>query len=52
LAEYIEDYATDELKEKGWKAIERNLATIDKDVVGELQKRLEMIKKGSRDLYF
>lgn len=52
LAEYIEDYAGPELAEKGWKAIERNLATIDEKIVGELKERLQKIRNGERDLYF
>ncbi|MCA1756609.1 MAG: [FeFe] hydrogenase H-cluster radical SAM maturase HydG [Bacteroidales bacterium] len=52
LAEYIEDYAGPELAEKGWKAIERNLATIDEKIVGDLKDRLQRIRNGERDLYF
>lgn len=52
LAEYIEDYAGPALAEKGWKAIERNLATIDEKIVEELKERLQRIRNGERDLYF
>jgi 2-iminoacetate synthase len=52
LAEYIEDYAGPELAEKGWKAIERNLATIDEKIVDDLKERLQRIRNGERDLYF
>lgn len=52
LAEYIEDYASPELARKGWEAIERNLATIDENVVDELRRRLQQVKGGKRDLYF
>jgi 2-iminoacetate synthase len=52
LAEYIEDYAGPALAEKGWKAIERNLATIDEKIVEDLKERLQRIRNGERDLYF
>lgn len=53
LAEYLEDYAKPEVVEKGWKVIEEN----KKDLEGfnrldELEKRIERIKEGERDLYF
>jgi 2-iminoacetate synthase len=53
LAEYLEDYAKPEVIEKGWKVIEKN----KKDLKGfnrieELEKRIERIKQGERDLYF
>jgi len=52
LAEYIVDYADDELAEKGWKAIDRGLSQLDEDVAVRTRDRIERIKKGERDLYF
>lgn len=56
LAEYLEDYAPENTKEKGWKVIEKNLNDLtgqtDAVNINELQKRLELIKTGKRDLYF
>lgn len=53
LAEYIMDYASQDVAEKGWKVIEKNLEELDgfrrKD---ELKDRIERIKSGQRDLYF
>jgi 2-iminoacetate synthase len=53
LAEYLEDYGTQEMKEKGYKLIETKKTEL-KDIqkVEELEKRLELVKKGERDLYF
>ncbi|TAJ14975.1 [FeFe] hydrogenase H-cluster radical SAM maturase HydG [Marinilabiliaceae bacterium JC017] len=53
LAEYLEDYAPAETKEKGYKLIAENLQTYDDaDFKDKLVDRLERIKKGERDLYF
>ncbi|MDZ7739905.1 MAG: [FeFe] hydrogenase H-cluster radical SAM maturase HydG [Bacteroidales bacterium] len=52
LAEYIVDYADEELAEKGWKAIERGLSVLEDDVAAATRERIERIKKGERDLYF
>jgi 2-iminoacetate synthase len=53
MAEYLEDYATPPVKEKGYNLITRNLAEMADD---KLQKqvlvRLNRIKGGERDLYF
>jgi len=53
LAEYLMDYATPGVQEKGWKVIERDLEKLNgfkrKE---ELMDRLEKIKQGERDLYF
>ena len=53
LAEYLEDYGTPEMKEKGYKLIEikkKELKDVQK--VEQLEERLELVKKGERDLYF
>lgn len=55
LSEYLVDYATDDVREKGWKVIESNLKDLEnhKHVkVSEIRKRIERIKEGERDLYF
>lgn len=53
LAEYLMDYAPKHTSDKGWKVIEQNL----KDLKGfqdvdEVNRRIERIKNGERDLYF
>ena len=53
LAEYMEDYATPEVKAKGEKVIAKNLAEMeDGKVKNNLIDRLEKVKAGERDLYF
>jgi 2-iminoacetate synthase len=53
LAEYLEDYAKPHLVEKGWQMIDKNLNLLNgSSNVPEIRKRLELIKKGERDLYF
>lgn len=53
LTEYLIDYATPDVQEKGWKAIEREIANLEGHVkVEELKNRIERIKKGERDIYF
>jgi 2-iminoacetate synthase len=53
LAEYLEDYASGERAEKGWRLIDKNLENgIDERLKPELLSRLEKIKEGERDLYF
>jgi len=51
--EYLEDYASNEVKELGLKIIDRYLKQIsDDNIQKETQTRLERIKNGERDLYF
>jgi 2-iminoacetate synthase len=52
LSEYICDYASGELAEKGWKVIEKNLMTLDAGVLETTSEKIEKIKMGERDLYF
>ena len=53
LSEYLMDYANDEVRGKGWKMIEKELATIeDKNLLNSLQEKIEKIKQGERDLYY
>jgi 2-iminoacetate synthase len=53
MAEYLEDYARNGIKEKGYRLIQKNLAEMEHDKFKEkLEERLELVKKGKRDLYF
>ncbi len=53
LAEYLEDYAQNGTREKGYKLIERNLEAMNGDPFkSRLAERLERVKQGERDLYF
>jgi 2-iminoacetate synthase len=53
LAEYLEDYAPAETREKGYALIEKNLADeVNLRNATEVRSRLERIRAGERDLYF
>ena len=52
LSEYICDYASGDLAKKGWKAIEKNLKTLESPTASKTREKIERIKKGERDLYF
>jgi 2-iminoacetate synthase len=53
LAEYLMDYANDEIAKKGWGLIEKELKQIeDKNLEKIIKDKLERIKLGERDLYF
>lgn len=52
LAEYLEDYASREVAERGWVAIESALALLPVAAEGLTRERLERIRAGERDLYF
>ncbi|MBW6502430.1 MAG: [FeFe] hydrogenase H-cluster radical SAM maturase HydG [Bacteroidales bacterium] len=52
LSEYICDYGTDEVAEKGWKVIEKNLQKLDTGIMKSTRDKIERIRKGERDLYF
>lgn len=53
LAEYLIDYANDEVKEKGWILIEKELVNLnDVKLKKDIEDKLEKIKSGKRDLYF
>ncbi len=52
LAEYLEDYASEETKKRGYQLIAENLESYsDQNFKEKLATRLEMIKQGKRDLY-
>lgn len=53
LAEYLEDYAPEETKQKGYQLIQDNLTNYEDERFKEkLVERLGRIKQGERDLYF
>ncbi len=53
LAEYLIDYRDIKNADKGWKLIEKSIDKMENPKVKELLiERVEMIKKGKRDLYF
>ncbi len=53
LAEYLEDYAKNGTKEKGYRLIRKNLDEMNGDSFkSKLEERLEKVKQGERDLYF
>jgi len=53
LAEYLEDYATTDVKGKGYQLIDLKIKEL-KDIqkIDELLDRLKLVKAGERDLYF
>lgn len=54
LLEYLTDYASPEVRNKGLAAIERELTAIpgDNPLKKTLLERIEMVKNGKRDLFF
>lgn len=52
LAEYLEDYASPETKAKGEALIANELSKLDGKLRAEIEKRLEQVRAGKRDLYF
>lgn len=53
LAEYLEDYATPDDKQKGYRLISDTLEHYtDETFKNKLEERLERIRNGERDLYF
>ncbi|MDZ7633337.1 MAG: hypothetical protein U5L72_02405 [Bacteroidales bacterium] len=52
LSEYIVDYASPALAEKGWKAIEKNMADLDEGMKESIRKKIDRIRNGERDLYY
>lgn len=50
-AEYLEDYATDEQKSKGYKIIDANLAEMEHCMRDVVKNRLEEIRQGKRDMF-
>ena len=53
MAEYLEDYAHNGTKEKGYRLIQKNLDEMEEDgFKTKLEEKLELVKKGERDFYF
>jgi 2-iminoacetate synthase len=54
MAEYLEDYAKEDVKIKGWALIDSEVFQLQEEGndISPLQSRLLQIKKGKRDLYF
>lgn len=52
LAEYLQDYASEGVREKGWRVIERETEKFESAQKDEVRRRLERIKAGERDLHF
>ena len=51
LAEYLEDYAPEAQKQKGYSLIEKQLEELEKSSVSQIRSILERIRNGERDLY-
>jgi 2-iminoacetate synthase len=53
MAEYLEDYAPPETKEKGYRLVAEKLDEMKDDPFkASLVKKLELVRQGQRDLYF
>ncbi len=53
LAEYLEDYAPEDTKIKGYELIKKSLEEMeDGNYKKKLEEKLELLMKGKRDLYF
>ncbi|MGD9555760.1 MAG: [FeFe] hydrogenase H-cluster radical SAM maturase HydG [Mangrovibacterium sp.] len=53
LTEYLADYASERVKEKGWQVINSKLNKLaDSDLTTKISDRILRIKNGERDLYF
>jgi 2-iminoacetate synthase len=53
LTEYLVDYADENVKQKGYKLIDKTLAELNgHQNTEEIKRRIERIKAGERDLYF
>jgi len=51
LSEYLEDYASEDIKKKGYALIDKEIKKLG-DHGNVVSKKLEKIKEGKRDLYF
>ncbi len=53
MAEYLEDYASEQTREKGYRLIDEKIAELSRDQrVERLRNKIGQIKTGQRDLYF
>ena len=51
LAEYLEDYAPEAQKQKGYQLIENQLQQLEEPIVAQIRNALGRIRQGERDLY-
>jgi 2-iminoacetate synthase len=51
LAEYLEDYAPEAQKQKGYELIEKQLQQFEEPVTTQIRTTVERIRQGERDLY-
>ncbi|MDY0342088.1 MAG: [FeFe] hydrogenase H-cluster radical SAM maturase HydG [Lentimicrobium sp.] len=56
LAEYLEDYAPEDTRKRGWEVIEKNLKDLEQSPESrnseDLKQRLDRVLAGERDLYY
>ncbi len=52
LAEYLEDYASEDIRDKGYKIIERHMREMDKELAESCKAKIKRIRKGERDLLY
>jgi len=52
LSEYICDYASGDVAEKGWRVIDKNIQKLEPGVAKNTLEKINRIKQGERDLYF
>jgi len=52
LSEYLEDYATEEVKKKGYDTIFKRIEEVAYSNSTVIKERIERIRNGERDLYF
>lgn len=56
LAEYLEDYAPEDTRKRGWEVIDKNLKDLEKSPESrsskDLKQRLDRVLAGERDLYY
>lgn len=54
FAEYLEDYGNEDLKFRGYKLIEKTMTEMEKKNISlsDTRKKIDLIKKGKRDIYF
>jgi 2-iminoacetate synthase len=51
LAEYLEDYASEEQKKQGYTLIEQHVSQMEASEAEDIRERLQKIQAGQRDLY-
>ena len=51
LSEYLEDYASEEQKQKGYQVIEKQIQQLDEQAATQIHSTMDRIRRGERDLY-